>query len=422
MVLPKSVRAVTTAATKFNTGYETDEWFVFPREREGNEYAVNWSLVGDGVTPVADAFRNARPQLLFTRSGANVKNITDRLEAKKPSYEGEYKLVVAGAGLSNDDFEEIFADTKSQLSSGVDLFVEDLAVGSFSPESIGVRIITDNANVALQARTFLFQQPPREVNFRARAKGWNLDERWRADYGRKVTWTGDHYTRMSKEEAAKPAPGERPIVVYVSNTLESNEIAVQYLHFQSEVVGANIVFGKEASINGLMHAIGEAAALIGNQSSSAGVILPSSVFTKGQESYVLLGAADAFGLDNPHLYGRYYNNISAESISAVFNGHIVPVAAGAKVAHANTSPFVVVQDKASVTVAPHNKTFPAKTIVIVDSTNALGGKTTLTKEEAVAHVAKTYKVEHKEAALTAIFANASVHVVNKAADAAKHVK
>jgi hypothetical protein len=155
VVLPKSVRPVTTASTKFNTGYETDEWFVFPREREGNEYSVNWSLVGDGVTPVADAFRNARPQLLFTRSGANVKSITDRLEAKKPVYEGEYKLVEAGAGISNDEFEEIFADTKSQLSSGVDLFVEDLAVGSYSPESIGVRIITDNANVALQARTFL---------------------------------------------------------------------------------------------------------------------------------------------------------------------------------------------------------------------------------------------------------------------------
>lgn len=259
------------------------------------------------------------------------------------------------------------------------------------------------------------------MNFRARAKGWNLDERWFEDYSRKVTWTGDRYERMSKAEASKPAPGERPIVVYVSNTLESNEIAVQYLKFQSEIVGANIVFGRDASVRGLIHAIGHAAALIANQPSSAGVVLPSTVFTKGKESYVLLGAEDSFGAGNENLYGRYYHNIAADSISALFNGHIVSVGAGAKVAHANSSPLVVVQDKATATLAPNNKTFPAKTFVIVDSKNALNGKATLTKEEAVAHIAKTYNVENKEAALTAIFANANVHVFSKAADAAKHV-
>lgn len=260
------------------------------------------------------------------------------------------------------------------------------------------------------------------MNFRARAKGWNLDERWFADYARKVTWTGDRYERMSKAEASKPAPGERPIVVYVSNTLESNEIAVQYLKFQSEVVGANIVFGRDASVHGLIHAIGHAASLIANQPSSAGVVLPSTVFTKGKDSYVVLGANnDSFGAANENLYGRYYHNIAADSISALFNGHIVPVTAGAKVAHASTSPLVVVQDKATATLAPNNKTFPAKTFVIVDSKNTLNGKSILTKEEAVAYVAKTYNVENKEAALTSIFANANVHVINKAADAAKHV-
>lgn len=422
--LPKSTRSVTSATTKLNSGYETDEWFVFPREKEGNIYTDNWSLVGDGVTPIADAFRNARPELLYTRTGVNVKTITSRLEAQKPAYEGEYKLVEAGDKLSQDEFEEIFADTKSQLSSGVDLFVEDLAVGSFSPESLGVRVITDNANVALMARTFLFPQPPRAVNFRARAKGWNLDERWAGEYARQVEWKGDRYVRLTSEEAAIPAAGERPIVVYVSNTLDTNEVAVQWLSgpgsAKDQVVGANIVFGQQASVRGLIEAIGHAASVISNTPESNGVVLPSTVVTKAGQSVVVLGLGKEDNvLQGKTVYGAYYNHLSTTGISAVFNGAIVAAPADAKVAHAGTTPLVVVKDKATATIAPDNKTFPASTFVIVDTANALAGKKTLTSEEAVAYVAKTYGLDQKEAALTALFANTTVQVVSKAADVSK---
>ena len=47
-----------------STAVETNEWFMWPREKEGNIYAVNWSLVGEGVTPTGNAYRNARLPLL----------------------------------------------------------------------------------------------------------------------------------------------------------------------------------------------------------------------------------------------------------------------------------------------------------------------------------------------------------------------
>ncbi len=39
-------------------------WGIFPREREGNKFAVNWSLNEHGVTPVGDAHRNTRAATL----------------------------------------------------------------------------------------------------------------------------------------------------------------------------------------------------------------------------------------------------------------------------------------------------------------------------------------------------------------------
>ena len=49
---------------------ETNDWFVWPRETEGNTYAVNWSLVGDGVAPTGNAYRNARLPLLTSMLSA----------------------------------------------------------------------------------------------------------------------------------------------------------------------------------------------------------------------------------------------------------------------------------------------------------------------------------------------------------------
>ena len=76
----------------FSTVMETDQWFLWPRENEGNTYAVNWSLVGDGVTPTGDAYRNARAALLTSKLSA--KPASGKVELKDPAYFGDFKLQV----------------------------------------------------------------------------------------------------------------------------------------------------------------------------------------------------------------------------------------------------------------------------------------------------------------------------------------
>lgn len=132
---------------------ETSEWYSWPRQREGNIYSVNWSLVEDGVVPVGDAFHNARINLLTNRLGvkANVQSI----DKSKPLYFGKYSVLEAGDSISHEDFQAMFTAQCHYLSSGIDLFVEDGALGSFYNTRLGVRIVSDDPSVALIGRSLL---------------------------------------------------------------------------------------------------------------------------------------------------------------------------------------------------------------------------------------------------------------------------
>ena len=70
VVLPRRTAARTLALAR-NT--EDAEHIAFPREGPGLDYALNWSLNGDGVTPSAQAFR-------LTKASAAAK-----LLGKKPA-------------------------------------------------------------------------------------------------------------------------------------------------------------------------------------------------------------------------------------------------------------------------------------------------------------------------------------------------
>lgn len=129
------------------------ESIVFPREREGNIYSVNWSLTEDGIIPVGDAFRNSRIALLSNRLGVKVEN--GKVNLTKPKYTGQYTVQESGDGVSHEDFSSIQTAQQSQLSSGADLFVEDAGLGASAEIRVGVRVVSDSPAVALIARTLL---------------------------------------------------------------------------------------------------------------------------------------------------------------------------------------------------------------------------------------------------------------------------
>jgi ATP-dependent phosphoenolpyruvate carboxykinase len=126
----------------------------FPNEYEGNIYDHNWSLCEDGVIPVGNAYVNARVDLLKIKSGVK-KGSSGAIAAEAPLYAGKYTLKEAGATISQDDFNALFKQNKTELSSGADLFVEDAALGSYSKSRVGVRVVTQDPKMALIARTLL---------------------------------------------------------------------------------------------------------------------------------------------------------------------------------------------------------------------------------------------------------------------------
>ena len=148
--LPKNLKFGTQ---KRCMSVETEEWGLFPREREGNVYVHNWSLVEDGVVATGEAFRNARLPVLAHRMG--VKTSSSSIELPAPKYSGDFTLHESGDTLSHDAFNELFSAHQEYLSSGVDLFFEDKALGVSHLVRNGTRVITDSPAVALIARTLL---------------------------------------------------------------------------------------------------------------------------------------------------------------------------------------------------------------------------------------------------------------------------
>ena len=63
---------------------------------------------------------------------------------------------------------DLFEAHKNKLSHESDLFVEDMAVGTFGCVRIGVRVVSSDASYALIARSLLVPIPPRDCDHRAR--------------------------------------------------------------------------------------------------------------------------------------------------------------------------------------------------------------------------------------------------------------
>jgi hypothetical protein len=134
--------------------YETEEFFVYPRDIEGDDALVNWSLVESGVTNAGLAFHNSSLSKLLKRLGIK-DGAKEGIELPTISLKGTEKLLEAGDSLSQDDFGEKLAAAQVYLSAGEDLFVEDLAVGSHPDYRLGVRIITRSPAQALMFRSLL---------------------------------------------------------------------------------------------------------------------------------------------------------------------------------------------------------------------------------------------------------------------------
>ncbi|KAJ1432747.1 hypothetical protein B484DRAFT_394836 [Ochromonadaceae sp. CCMP2298] len=382
---------------------QTDEWSLFPRQCEGNVYAVNWSLCEDGVVPVGDAFRNARVSMLTKKVGGKVT--AGKLDASKPAYSGKYSISESGDSISHEEFSELIAAQHQHLSSGIELFVEDAALGALGAIRNGVRVVTDDAATALIARALLMPTPPAEVNHRARFKGWNFDPRW---LNGKPEWNGSFYDIPAESTVAQA--GQRPIVAFVGGP--GDAVSVQFVESEEEIVGANVVVGGSAPVMALVDGLGLAATVLLNTQQPGALALACTSMVKGKETAVVVGAdEEVLGAiaQSGNLYGAYHNIISPLGVSALWNGYIGP-AAGSPAAC--PTPAVIVGGKTVLCVEPNNMAHPATHIVFYEKGAA---RSKLSADEAVKRLVGLTD-ESKEAAIQALLKGASVSVIGKAAD------
>jgi len=148
---------------------ESDPEWIDPNvERLGNDPALNWELNKYNVTPVNDAYRNVYLKfLLMHTKGKLDKTKTLHVSGKQAKHtiqlvETDKVAVPQGNKTTPNNFKKFGRLLSDHLTFEASaLFVHDGAVGSHTSTDARVRIITDDANVALYMRNIIHPLPLR---------------------------------------------------------------------------------------------------------------------------------------------------------------------------------------------------------------------------------------------------------------------
>ena len=150
----------------------------------------------------------------------------------------------------------------------------------------------------------------------------------------------------------------------------------------SVLVGANVLLGAGAPIRAYIDAVGYAACVYANESTPSSLAIPSLSLTNGKDTILIVGADDAVlekvSASHPSaIHGAYHNIISAEGVSALWNGYVGSASAATA---PSEIPSVVVSGLKVTQVSPFNLIQPTKRVVFYSKGAA---EATLTEEEAV---------------------------------------
>jgi len=145
--LPTTRVQTPALAARLSTHMETDEYIIYPREKPGLDYSLNWSLNKNGVTPSNDAFR-------ITKSSQAAK-LGSAIAVSGPSKSAPE----AGEGLLDfGAFEAAAEAAKEALSEAPTLYVCE---GDVPGTRVPCRVITDDATMAATAMTKVLERMPR---------------------------------------------------------------------------------------------------------------------------------------------------------------------------------------------------------------------------------------------------------------------
>eukprot|EP01104_Vermistella_antarctica_P004172 TRINITY_DN14685_c0_g1_i1.p1 TRINITY_DN14685_c0_g1~~TRINITY_DN14685_c0_g1_i1.p1 ORF type:complete len:499 (-),score=126.48 TRINITY_DN14685_c0_g1_i1:58-1425(-) len=149
---------------------ETADYWLFPNERLGCDYSLNWAINGYQITPSGDAYRNLHTRGLQMLSKGSVD--TNKASHVTVSDKENTQLFVvssadsssSSSSLPSAQYSLLFRELRRYLSSIDNIFVQDGAVGSAPFASCVTRGFTDSGHSALFLKHTLCPVPNRSVN------------------------------------------------------------------------------------------------------------------------------------------------------------------------------------------------------------------------------------------------------------------
>lgn len=157
--------------------------------------------------------------------------------------------------------------------------------------------------------------------------------------------------------------------------------------------------------------MGHAASVVINELCPSALALPSVCVGKGASTVLIIGADDtvvsqaaAAGM----LFGAYHNILTADGVSAMWNGYIADSGA----ASAASTPLVEVNGKSAVTLSPNNLAYFPSSVVFYE---AGAKKSKLSADEAVKRIGQLTD-ENKEAVAMELLKNVPFSIAGSPKD------
>lgn len=126
--------------------FDKSNYIIYPREKPGLNYKLNWSLCRANIVPWDKAWRNLKVDELTKKCNCQVNEngvVNCNNSYSKPE---EVELD------NKSDFEDLSDLVKKYLSGVPDLFVEDCGLGSHRHGEIKLRTVTNDPVSALCMR------------------------------------------------------------------------------------------------------------------------------------------------------------------------------------------------------------------------------------------------------------------------------
>jgi hypothetical protein len=142
-------------------GEEDGDYLIFPRERLGNQYPLNYAINTHKITPSGNAYRNLHARGLVMLGEGKLDANKALVTAQQTGLPTEkFRTFQRGS----EEFRQILRDVRIYFSSAPDIFVHDGDLGADRVAGLALRVFSDNANTALWCHHMLCpisQQDPR---------------------------------------------------------------------------------------------------------------------------------------------------------------------------------------------------------------------------------------------------------------------